>query len=197
MNLIKKYLGFLSSRRCRGGGRGYERGLAAVELALTIPLWTTLLLGAGDATYFLLINEKCDRIAYTVTDIVTQYQTVSLANLNDIILSASQIMQPYGFGNNGTVIVSSIYKPIGQTPVIKWQYTGGGTLIKSSVIGVTGGAPTLPTGLTLNDNDNVIISEVFYKFTPLFLSAGLFGNSSLYRIAVYKPRISLLINTPT
>lgn len=190
MNLIKKLRACCKKRRS-------ERGLAAVELALTIPIWVTLLLGAGDATYFLLINEKCDRIAYTTTDIVTQYQTISLSNLNNIILGASQIMQPFTFGKNGLVIISSVYKPAGQSPVIEWQYSGGGTLTKSSAIGVTGGTPTLPSGLTLNDNDNVIISEVFYSFTPLFLSAGIFGNNNLYRIAVYKPRISLLINTPT
>ncbi len=31
---------------------------------------------------------------------------------------------------------------------------------------------TLPNGLTMNDNDNVIISEVYYSFTPMFLQCG-------------------------
>ncbi len=181
----------LRSRRDR------RRGVAALEFALTLPIWITLLLGAGDATYYILVNEKCDRIAYSVTDIVTQYQSITRANLNDIIKASGQLMQPFSFTNNGLVIVSSVYKPAGRLPVIEWQYSGGGTLVKQSVIGVTGGVPTLPNGLTLNDNDNVIISEVFYNFIPLFLSEGLFADKSLYRVAIYKPRISLLINTPT
>jgi hypothetical protein len=193
-NLIVQRVARRNNLRC---GQEKRRGVAALEFALTMPLWITLLLGAGDGTYFLLVNEKCDRIAYSVTDIVTQYQSITLANLNDIILASSQLMQPFPFTNNGLVIVSSVYKPTGQTPVIEWQYSGGGTLVKTSAIGVTGGAPALPNGLTLNDNDNVIISEVFYSFTPLFISEGLFGNSNLYRVAIYKPRISLLINTPT
>jgi hypothetical protein len=106
-------------------------------------------------------------------------------------------MQPFPFGSNGLVIVSSIYKPPGQTAVIEWQYAGGGTLTKTSQIGVTGGAPLLPNGLTLNDNDNVIISEAYYNFTPLFLNADSFLAGTVYRVAIYKPRLSPLINPPT
>lgn len=181
-------------RHGRGSGRS---GVAAVEFALTMPIWITLLLGVCDGAYCMLVNERTDRIAYTVTDVVTQYQVISLADLTDITKAAGQIMQPLAFDNNGTVIISSVYKPSGMAPVIKWQYKGGGTLNKNSLIGTTGGAPTLPNGLTLNDNDNVIISEVFYNFTPLFIASELFTANFIYRTAVYKPRLSPLITTPS
>jgi len=188
-------------RRRRGIGSRLmgraRRGIAALEFALTLPIWITLLLGAADGTYCMLVNERTDRIAYTVTDIVTQYQTVSVANLNDIVQAASQIMNPFTFGNNGVVIISSVYKPAGATPYICWQYTGGGGLVATSHIGTTGGAPALPNGLTLNDNDNVIIAEVFYNFTPMFVSEGLFTSGTIYRNAVYKPRLSPLTQTPS
>jgi hypothetical protein len=194
MNLIKS---LTALRRLRSRRTWLQRGIAATEFALTMPIWITLMLGAADGTYCMLVNEKADRIAYSVTDIVTQYQTITLADLNDVIQASSQLMQPFPFGVNGVVIVSSVYKPTGQTPVIKWQYSGGGTLVQSSRIGSTGGAPSLPNGLTLNDNDNVIISEVYYNFTPMFVNAGLFSSGLVYRTAVYKPRLSPLINTPT
>ena len=174
-----------------------RRAVAALEFAMTLPIWVTMLLGTVDGTYCMLVNEKCDRIAYTITDIVTQYQIVTITNLKDIVQAASQEMQPFPFTNNGLVIISSVYKPTGKNPIIEWQYSGGGALVKSSRIGVTGGVPTLPNGLTLNDNDNVIISEVYYNFTPIFLNAGLFTANQIYRVAIYKPRLSLLINTPT
>jgi hypothetical protein len=194
MNLIKT---IAAMRRLRARHTWAERGIAAAEFALTMPIWITLLLGAADGTYCMLVNEKADRIAYTVTDIVTQYQIVTIANLNDIIQAAGQLMQPFAFGANGLVIVSSVYKPSGQSPIIEWQYSGGGSLTKSSRIGTTGGIPSLPNGLTLNDNDNVIISEVFYNFTPMFVSAGMFSSNLVYRTAVYKPRLSPLITPPT
>lgn len=192
MSLIKRMA--LRWKRAQNSAR---KGIAALEFALTLPIWITLLLGAADGTYLMLSAEKTDRIAYTVTNIVTQYQSISIANLKDIIQASTQLMLPFPFSNNGIVIVSSIYKPVGQNPVIKWQYSGGGTLTKTSAIGTTGGVPNLPNGLTLNDNDNVIISEVYYNFTPMFLSENLFATQTLYRLAIYKPRLSLLINTPT
>ncbi|HEU0117940.1 MAG TPA: TadE/TadG family type IV pilus assembly protein [Alphaproteobacteria bacterium] len=174
-----------------------RRGVAAVEFALTMPIWITLLLGASDAAYCMLINERVDRIAYSVTDIVTQYQTITVANLNDIVQAASQLMEPFSFGSKGVVIVTSVYKAAGKNPTICWQYTGGGTSNKGSQIGSIGGVPTLPNGLVLNDNDNVIISEVYYDFSPMFISENLMTSNTIYRTAVYKPRLSPLTNTPS
>src|ERR1700761_2251390 len=131
MNLIKS---ITALRKLRTRQNRWQRGIAATEFALTLPIWVIMLLGGADGTYCLLVNEKTDRIAYTVTDIVTQYQTVSKANLDDIIQAASQIMQPFPFSTKGWVIISSIYKPAGKTPTITWQYSGGGTLTRTSAI---------------------------------------------------------------
>jgi hypothetical protein len=174
-----------------------RRGVAAVEFALTLPIWVTMLLGAADGSYCLMVNEKTDRIAYTVTDIVTQYQTITKAQLNDILLAAGQLMQPFAFGANGLVIVTSVYQPTTGSPVVEWQYRGGGTLSKGSQIGNSGGSAILPNGLTLNAGDNVILSEVYYNFTPMFVSAKLFNAGNVYRVAVYKPRLSPLVTPPT
>ncbi|MDP9127494.1 MAG: pilus assembly protein [Pseudomonadota bacterium] len=183
----------------RGGGlrSEFRRGVAAVEFALTLPIWVTMFLGMTDGAYCLVVNERVDRIAYSVTDIVAQYQTITKANLADIVQAASQLMNPFAFNANGVVIVSSVYKPPGQSPTICWQYVGGGTANLPTKLGSTGGTATLPNGLVLNDNDNVIISEAYYKFTPMFLSAGLLSSGTVYRTAVYKPRLSPLITPPT
>lgn len=191
MNLFRK----INQHRKRLSDR-FRRGVAAVEFALTMPIWLTLLLGMTDGGYCLVVNERADRIAYSVTDIVTQYQGISRSNLDDIVQAAGQLMQPFAFGEKGIVIVTSVYKPPGQSPTICWQYTGGGAFNMSSQVGSTGGNPTLPNGLVLNDNDNVIITEVYYSFEPLFLSAELLTSGPIYRVAVYKPRLSPLVTPP-
>lgn len=194
-NILRKAISRLRAPLKRG--KNGRRGIAATEFALTLPIWVTFLLGVADGTYCLLINEKADRIAYSVTDIATQYRSLSIAQLNDIILAASELMRPFPFANSGIVIVSSVFKPSGQPATICWQYSGGGSLVQSSRIGTTGGVPALPAGLTLNDFDNVLISEVFYNFSPVFTGSGLFSSGIVYRVAVYKPRLSTLCNTPT
>jgi Flp pilus assembly pilin Flp len=174
-----------------------ERGVAAVEFALTIPIWATLLLGATDGSYCLVINERTDRIAYTVGNIVTTQQSVSKAQLATIMQAGAQVMNPFPFVTQGVIITTSIYKPAGKSPVVEWQYIGGGGLARASKIGTTGGTPILPNGLTLSDNDNVITSEVYYVFTPMFVKSGLFGAGDVYRVAIFKPRLSQLTTPPT
>ena len=93
--------------------------------------------------------------------------------------------------------MATIYKPAGQTPQIKWQYSGGGSLGRASKIGLPGGAVTLPAGLTLNDNDNVITTEVYYAFTPMFVNAAILTAGDVYRVPIYKPRLSQLTTPPT
>ncbi|MFA6279751.1 MAG: TadE/TadG family type IV pilus assembly protein [Bdellovibrionales bacterium] len=174
-----------------------ERGSVAIEFALALPIWIILLLGSSDAAFLMIISQRVDRIAYSVTDIVTQSEMVTINDLNNIMLAAGQLMEPFPFGVKGIVIVSSVYKPAGLATKISWQYAGGGSLARVSKMGIAGSTPVLPNGLTLNDNDNVIITEVYYAFTPLFINAGILKAADLYRVAIYKPRLSPLITPPT
>lgn len=178
----------LSARR-----RGTQRGLAAIEFALTLPIMIALLVGSADIAYMMLLSQRVDRVAYAVTDIVSQSETVpSRADLDTIMLAAGQLMQPFPFGNDGVVVVTSVYRPTGQGPRICWQHASGGSLVRSSLIGAPGEAPNMPNGLTINEKENVIISEVFYDFRPMFINAGILSAGDFYRVAVYKPRLSLL-----
>jgi Flp pilus assembly protein TadG len=179
------------------------KGAAAVEFSLTLALlWIPLLLCIFDGTYFLLVNEKVDRIAYTISDIVTQYpETPSCSKMQDVMLAAGHLMNPVAFNPNtvdeenpatGYVVVTSVHQSDANTALIKWRYTyptsGPGVSAPTSKVQYTaGGGVTLPGGLTLNANDNVIITEVFYDFVPMFLDA--FVSKTLYREVVYKPRL--------
>lgn len=175
-----------------------EKGAVAIEFALTLPIWIMLLLGGWDVGYLLILSQRVDRIAYSVTDIVTQQETVTKADLDSIFLAAGQLMQPFSFGADGIVIVTSLHKPAGGNTVISWQYSGGGTLPRTSKIGdPSTTTPAIPGGITLNDNENIIIAEVYYAFTPLFINAGILHEEDLYRVAIYKPRLSPLITPPT
>jgi len=167
------------------------RGVAALEFALTLPIWIVFLLGIADGTYFMLVNEKTDRIASTVGDVVTQFDggttnaTITKAYVNDAFQAAEQLMSPFPFivtgsETNGTVIVTSVYQATATSaPVIEWQYstaaataTGpSGSFISVTPIGTTGHTATLPNGLTLNASDNIIISQVAYNFVPMFASS--------------------------
>lgn len=214
----------------------FRRGIASVEFALTLGVfWIPLLLGIADGTYFLIVNEKTDRIAVTVADIVTQYQTstpaqsetyLTQATISDIMLASGQLMKPITFNPadlgslsdgeyptaKGYVIVTSVYQDATQGAIVKWQYscapatsslntagicpTGTGITMPPSKVGTSvGSAATLPHNLTLNTGENVIVAEVYFDFTPMFLDS--FLAQTLYRAVVYKPRIGSLVTAPS
>lgn len=173
-----------------------QRGVAAVELALVFPMLLILLLGGLDLTRYMLFHQKTERVAFSVADMVAQSSAVTKVQMDDIVLAAGQIMRPFSFTAEGVVIVSSVYKDPAQSfPTIRWQYSGGGTLARSSKIGILNGTPTLPNGLTLNDKDNVIIAETYYLFSPTF-NSGYTPQSDIYKIAIYKPRLGALLSLP-
>jgi len=88
-----------------------EKGTVAIEFALTLPIWVALLIGTADAAYMMILTQRIDRVAYSVTDIVTQSDVITTDDLDRILLAASQLMQPFTFGADGIVIITSVYKP--------------------------------------------------------------------------------------
>jgi hypothetical protein len=192
-----------------------RRGIAAVEFALTLPIWVTMLLASTDGCYYMMTNERTERIATTIANVVAQSTTVTNASLADVVVAGQQLMNPLpSFQNNGVVIITSVYEAPGQNPTICWQYTGGGGLSMSSKVGTPNGAAncaagspaSLPNGLTMSSGDNVIITEVYYTFNPLFLNDAMlpslaltqvFPSQQLYQVAMFMPRLGSLLTPPT
>lgn len=174
------------------------RGVAMVEFGLMLPLLLTLFYGVVEITRFILITQKVEKLAHSVADVTSQSQTVTLADLDRVMVATNDIMNPYAMGVNGRVIVNSIYRPAGATttPSINWQYLGGGTLVAASALGAVNATPALPTGFTIDERENVIAAEVYYRFSPL-LTSQWFGTTTIYRSAFYKPRLGALLNAPT
>jgi hypothetical protein len=167
-------------------------GIAAVEFALSIPLLAALLLGGVEVTRYILVAQKLEKVAVTLSDVATQSEQISSQELDQIIFAAGQVMQPYSFGENAYVIISSVTKNSGSMPVVNWQYKGGGTWVKSSHIGTPGTQATLPEGFVMDNQENVIISEVFYNFEPMF-GGNIFADSFMvYKTGFFRPRLGSL-----
>lgn len=170
-----------------------QGGVAYLEFAICIPFLAMLMLGATEVTRFMLIAQKVEKVAVTVSDVVAQASTITTGDIDNIVAAASQMMRPFTFGASGYIIISSVTQTgaysISNPPKVNWQYTGGGTWTQASQVGTVGGTATLPTGMTLNDKDNVIIAEVFYNFQPVVTTNGVIQNISIYKVGLYKPRL--------
>ncbi len=164
-----------------------REGVAYLEFAMVAPMLFLLFLGSVELTRYIVIAQKVEKASMSVSDLVAQSENISTAQLNQLILAAGQLMNPYDFGSTGYVVVSSVSKTGANPPVINWQYANG-QLARGSRVGSTGGTAILPNGLTLNDRDTVIIAEVFYSYQPMLVN-DVFRPTEVYRISVFKPRL--------
>ena len=176
-----------------------NRGIAAVEFALSLPLLLLMFLGGYEYARYMLIHVKMENIAFTISDIITQQTAVTTSQLDGFMTAASQIMEPYDFaGANGGVFVSSISKAVGETQKVAWQYKYNTAIVgheRISAVGAIGDDAVLPGELLLNDGEMVMVAEVYYDYSPTFFGYML-DNSTVYRSSIFKPRLGSLTTPP-
>src|ERR1019366_3703582 len=84
---------------------GNQQGVAAVEFALILPFLLLLYFGSVEITQGILINRQVSLTATTVSNIVTQYTTISASkDLPDILHASAQIMEPYSTANTKMIV---------------------------------------------------------------------------------------------
>lgn len=188
------------SKAARGAGGGLRRfwrrlkrdedGAILTEIALSIPLFITMLMGIVEVGNYLLLNLKLQHTVVSVSDLVTRDEEINEGTIADIFSVAPQIMAPYQLGEDALVIVTAVSQLPDEAAEIFWQRSGGGTLLAASDFGAEGQAPTLPAGLTMRENETIIATEVFFDYEPVifpFIEAQTIRKASFFR-----PRIGAL-----
>ncbi len=168
-----------------------DRANVAVEFALALPVLLLMFLASAELGRFVLLHQKVDRVAVTISDLVARAETISESELDDIFNAAAQVAEPFDLTERGRVLVSSVINADGEGATIAWQRAGGGSFSSSSDIGVEGGAATLPNDFDVREGETAIISEVFFDFEP-FLSSMIVAPRILYRRAHHRPRLGTL-----
>jgi Flp pilus assembly protein TadG len=164
-----------------------RRGLAAVEFAMMMPILVTLLLATVEIGRYAILYQKLDRTANTMADLVSQSQTITNTDINNLLAAVPNIMTPFSSTTLRKIIVSQVGLVSGVAKV-NWQRSGAGTYAGTSKIGVQGGNATLPAGFTVTATESLIVAEVYYNFSP-FIFAPVAPAKVLYRPAYYRPRI--------
>ena len=72
-----------------------EKGLAAVEFALILPVLVTMLFGMGELSLAVFCRTDITQIASTVADLVAQESTVASSDLSNVYNAANTILYPY------------------------------------------------------------------------------------------------------
>lgn len=166
------------------------RGAAAVELALIAPVLVALMLSGVEISRFILLNQKIERVSVTMADLTSQAESLTEADLDGLFQVSGHVMAPFDLMTDGQVIISSINAKDGNPAVISWQRSFG-VLANASGFGGEGGAPTFTGGFSVNDNESLIVAEVYYTYEPLVIS-GVIDPVTLYNASYFQPRIGSL-----
>jgi Flp pilus assembly pilin Flp len=89
-----------------------NRGVAAIEFALLLPMLIALLIGCLEVTFKIWSTQKAEKLAVTLSDVIAQSTAVSNSDLQSLIGAVDKIMDPFAFGaDEGKIIISSLYVP--------------------------------------------------------------------------------------
>jgi Flp pilus assembly protein TadG len=144
------------------GFREDSRGAAGLEFALVLPFALVLFTGAvtyGDA---IAIDRKVTLTTRSVTDLVTQYQSISKADLQTLLDSASSaIVAPYS-ATPLVVTVSQVTTDSHGNATIAWTQS---TTAGAADVHRPGDTVSLPTQID-TPQASYIWGEVVYTYTP-------------------------------
>src|SRR5690606_26763765 len=96
-----------------------RRGGLIAEFAAAMPVLVIMLLGGVEVSRFALLNQKMDRLATAMGDLVAQAESLTADDLDQLFLASSHVAWPFDIQANGRIIISSVSippPPPGQTP---------------------------------------------------------------------------------
>lgn len=183
-----------------------ERGIAAVEFALIVPVMLMMFIGTVELSQAITVDRRVTSVASSTADLVARQKTITTAQMASYMQAISQIMAPYS-GTPMKITVANVYATVAAPTTYKvcWVYqynSGANTSLQN---GGTYPSADMPAGIVVGGT-SVVIVEVAYAYAPVVLfhgSAGHVGASyvgagyTLREKFFLKPRLSASIQYDT
>jgi Flp pilus assembly protein TadG len=165
------------------------RGGVMIEFAFAMPVLVFLMLGGVEMGRYVMLHQKLDRTAMTVSDLVARVTSVSTDDLDTVFTAANLVMEPFALGAEGAVFISSVIEDPGTgNPVVAWQRKGGGTMSVTSDVGTQGGGATISDNGLVDAGQGIVIGETYFTYSPWFID--MIPGTTIRHEAVFRPRLS-------
>jgi Flp pilus assembly protein TadG len=166
-----------------------ERGVAAVEFALVVPLMLSVYLGCTEAAALLTADRKVQSVAGAIGDLVARSnKTITQAQLEDYFLAATSIMDPYDTSELVQTVIAVAVAANGQATVLWSARYEDGALSKTVAEHPKNSAYNLPAEMkAIATGQTVIATEAEYGYRPL-LGIVFKDALDLNRSALFMPR---------
>ena len=135
-----------------------DRGVAATEIALLLPLMVSLYFGVVQLSQAVSARSNVTLTARTVSDLVSRVTTINNADMTNALNASAAVMAPFPV-TNLKVTVSSVTIDANGKATIAWSDSLNGSAR------AVGSVVTLPTALNVAST-SLIWAEVQYAYTP-------------------------------
>lgn len=166
-----------------------RRGIAATEFAVIVPLMLVLFFGVVEFSTGVAVDRKVTLVARTLSDLVSQNQTVATSDFTGIFTAGTLVMSqyaqsPYSASTLHATISELYVDPNTHTAKVQWS-TGYAARPTSQVV-------TIPAALSV-DGTYLIFSEVSYLYTPTVGYVMAPSGVNLADVSYTRPRQSLCV----
>lgn len=135
-----------------------DDGVAAIEAAMLFPVMTALMFGTYDLGTGIILNGRTITATQVTADLISRDKSVNMADVNDAIVAAQLVYQPFGLRDFGIDVVSVRFDSLSRPQVI-WRETRDMSPNNNALDNVAGiGTP----------GEGMIIVTVKYTYKPLF-----------------------------
>jgi Flp pilus assembly protein TadG len=174
-----------------------ERGVAAVEFAQLSPLLLIMLLATIEIARAVNVDRHFHLASDMAGDLVAREEYVgtsssdALSNLNGMMQSIGQVMQPYDATQLKLSVISVRASPTDATNTwVDWAYSYNGKTVPSKC-----DKYTLPSGL-IDKGGSAIVVESSYIYKPLFVGfvPGIASNLTWTDKNYHSPRINSCVD---
>ena len=141
-----------------------DRGVAALEVALLVPVVIIVYAAGFEIAQASTVYRKVTDTTVQLANVTTQYTQVAQSDLSTVAAATSQIMSPYPTSSLTTTI-SEVGTDASNHATVQWseKYPSGTGLAKNSAV-------TLPTGFATPSSYYILV-QTTYTYTPTIGSA--------------------------
>jgi Flp pilus assembly protein TadG len=137
-----------------------QRGVAALEFAMLLPMMMTLFVGSVEMSTGVAIDRKVTIAAHTIADLASQFTTIADSDMTNILNASTDVIYPYPSANLQAVVSELSISAQGVATVV-WSDTLNGT---ARTVGST---VTIPTNLAV-PSTYLLLGETAYNYKPTY-----------------------------
>ena len=167
-------------------------GAALIEFALMAPVLMLMYCGAYVVSDMVTCGRKVSLAARTITDLGSQYASLTSAQAAAILTNSAYVIAPYS-ATNANMRVSEIQVTDASHAVVVWSNgPNGAALATGAIVNLPANMAPIdmqPNVATLTPGSYFIMGEVSYSYTPAF-GMGWLPSPSLYNRYFMLPRVS-------